>query len=168
MRKQGSIINGFVLILVGLFFLAAQFVPGLASLINFGQLWPLIVLGLGVIFLVSAVLGRTPGLAIPGTILTGIGSNLLYFNSTDNWHHWPLWLLVPCYVGVGLILNSTMNGRSWRHAMPAAGILMFIGSGLFFIFLAADLWPIALIVVGTALLLRNLRRRTKHAVSHKL
>jgi hypothetical protein len=61
-----------------------------------------------------------------------------------------------------------MNGRSWRHAMPAAGILMFIGLGLFFIFLAADLWPVALIVTGIALLLRNLRRRTKPVISRKL
>jgi hypothetical protein len=159
MRKQGSIVNGLILIVIGLCFLAVQLVPGLGRLVNFAGIWPLMVLGLGGIFLFSAVVGRTSPLAIPGSILSGIGLILLYQNSTHNWHHWQLWLLVPAFVGVGLLGDSLLSGRGLRGAMPAAGILGVIGLGLFFVFTAVRLWPVFLILLGVALLIRNLRRR---------
>ena len=159
MRKQGSIVNGFILIVVGLCFLAAQLVPSLGRLINFAGIWPLMLLGLGGIFLLSAAIGRASAFAIPGSILTGIGLILFYQNSTHNWHHWQLWLLVPAFVGLGLLGDSFFSGRGLRGAMPGAAVLLIIGFGLFFVFTAVRLWPIFLILLGVGLLIRNLRRR---------
>jgi phage shock protein C len=54
-RRGGSesagVVLGAVLILVGIYFLLSQFVPWL----NFGRLWPVLVIGLGVLLLMNAL-----------------------------------------------------------------------------------------------------------------
>ncbi|MCB0034471.1 MAG: hypothetical protein KDE51_10650 [Anaerolineales bacterium] len=160
MQKQGSIISGSILILVGLFFLAAQFFPNLATLINFDVLWPFLVIGVGAIFLLGGLV-NTPPLFIPGSIISGVGLILLYQNLTGNWHHWQLWLLVNVFIGVGILLTSLREGKGLSGGMPAAGILIGIGLVLFFAFTFADLWPVALILIGLFFLVRNLGGRRK-------
>jgi hypothetical protein len=160
MQKQGSIISGSILILVGLFFLAAQFFPNLATFINFEILWPFLVVGLGLIFLVGGLI-NSPPLFVPGSIVTGVGLILLYQNLTDNWHHWQLWLLVTGFVGVGIMLTSIREGKGISGSMPAAGILIAISLVLVLAFTFADLWPVALIIIGLFLFIRNLIGRRK-------
>lgn len=161
MQKQGSIVTGAILILAGIFFLAAETFPSLADIINFGFLWPFIILAVGGVFLLFGLL-NTPGLFIPGTIVSGVGMILLYQNSTGNWHHWQLWLLVPALVGVGLALMNIREGRGLAGAMPATGILLAVGLGLFVVFSFADLWPVVLIVIGAAMLVSNVRTRQQY------
>lgn len=160
MHKRGSIFTGTLLILVGIFFLLAEFFPGLAATINMAFLWPLIVLALGAFFLVAAVLGNY-GLAVPGVILSGIGSNLFYMNTTGNWDFWQLWLLVPSYVGMGIVLSTLLAGKRLSSGLRAGGVPLTIGLILFVIFAlpynVLTYWPALLILLGVWLLLRNAR-----------
>ena len=64
MQKRSSIVGGLIMIVVGAFFLLLQFSPSLAAQIDFGRQWPLLDVGLGVFFLLGALLG-TPPLAVP-------------------------------------------------------------------------------------------------------
>ncbi|MCA9975917.1 MAG: hypothetical protein KC413_09220, partial [Anaerolineales bacterium] len=81
MQKRSSIVGGLIMIVVGAFFLLLQFSPSLAAQIDFGRQWPLLVVGLGVFFLLGALLG-TPPLAVPGSIVSGVGGILYYQNMT--------------------------------------------------------------------------------------
>lgn len=61
-RRQGSgdmtgtLVIGALLILVGLFFLVRQFLPAIA----WGQLWPIVIIGIGVIVLLTALRRNRP------------------------------------------------------------------------------------------------------------
>ncbi len=159
MHKQGSILLGMSLILAGLFFLAAQFFPALAAWLNFGRLWPLIVLGVGVVFLLNAFV-NDPGTAVPGVIITTVGSILLYQNWTGNWGFWQLWLLMPGAVGGGILLYSLLAGRL-RETRGAVAVLLTVSTVLFLVFsgswLVWQLWPVLLIAFGFYLLFKNTR-----------
>jgi hypothetical protein len=51
-NKRGSLVVGLLLVLMGIWFLVVQFVPGLAEQFKLEQSWPLIVVGVGVFLLV--------------------------------------------------------------------------------------------------------------------
>ncbi len=87
MQKRGSIIVGTILILVGALFLLAQIFPSIAINLDIGRQWPLIIVTVGGLFIVSAFLG-TPPLAIPGSIVAGIGMILYVQNLTGTWSSW--------------------------------------------------------------------------------
>jgi hypothetical protein len=59
---------------------------------------------------------------IPGAMLAGIGSALLYTSLTDRWSAWTsLWSVVPFSLGIG------MYAAGWIADAPA---FKWIGSGL--------------------------------------
>jgi hypothetical protein len=95
MHKRSSIVVGTILILVGILFLLVQFFPGLAASLDISTQWPLIIVGVGGLLILSAFLG-TPKLAIPGSIVTGIGGILYVQNLTGAWDSWAyVWALIP-------------------------------------------------------------------------
>ena len=165
MERRSSIIGGAILILVGAIFLLLQLFPNVAARIDFDQQWPLIVVAIGILFLLSAILG-TPPLAIPGSVVTGIGLMLYYQNWSDNWASWAFsWTLIPGFVGVGLILMGILS-RQHRKTIREGGRLILISAALFVIFGAffnglggiGQFWPVVLILAGVWLLWRNRRR----------
>ena len=72
---RSSLVLGIILILLGALFLVFQLFPQLGQWINWSTGWPLIIVGVGLVFLVAAVLSGASGLAIPGTIVGGIGGD---------------------------------------------------------------------------------------------
>lgn len=162
MKTQSSIFVGFLLILAGTTFLLLQFFPGLTNFIDMSTLWPLIPLGLGGIFLVSGLVFNPP-LLVPGSILSGIGSLLFVFNSFDLWDFWQLWLLVPVFVGLGVILANLRDGQGLRRGLRQGGPPLVVGFVLFAIFTAvfsdyfAVLWPVLVILAGIVMLFRSVR-----------
>ncbi len=131
--RTSSIIAGLILILVGLFFLLLQFSPDLANSINIARLWPMIIVGVGGLFLLGAVLGA-PDLAIPGSIIAGIGLMLYYQNANDAWESWAYsWALIPGFVGVGIIIQELLKGRP-RKGLREGGQLIVISLIMFVIF----------------------------------
>lgn len=164
--RKSSLVFGVLLVLVGAVFLIVQLVPGLKETINWASAWPLIIVGIGVAFLVGAVVGGVPGLAVPAAIIGGIGGLLWYQNATDSWDTWSYaWALIPGFVGVGIILSGILSGNI-REALTGGGWLILISLVMFFIFGSflggfeqfGAYWPVLLIVLGVMILLRPLIR----------
>ena len=169
-KNRGSVVGGLVLVLVGLFLLVLQLAPGIANLLRLEFTWPFIIVGVGLLFFTGILLwGRSAaGLAVPGTIVAGIGLLLFYQNWSGNWDSWAYaWALIPGMVGVGVILTGLIEGKSLRQAVNSGGGLILISLILFAIFgfllgndgLARWGAPLLLILGGCWLLVRNLLRR---------
>lgn len=164
MEKRSSIIGGLILIFVGALFLILQLFPGLSEKIDLAQHWPLLIVALGVFFLLGALLG-TPPLAVPGSIISGIGGMMYVQNLTGNWASWAYsWTLIPGFVGIGIILMHFISGRlnrGFREGGPLLVIsaLMFIVFALFFnvggLGGLGRYWPIFLILAGGWLLIKR-------------
>lgn len=126
MKNKGLFLTGAALIVLGALWL-------------FGAptSWPLTIVGLGGVFLLAAMLYRVGALAIPGTLIGGLGVLLFGQNLTGWWASWLyVWPLVPGLVGLGLVVASVlgMPGRRVRRAgmiwfvqaLPMAGLMWFM------------------------------------------
>ncbi len=159
--KKGNITGGLLLILLGVWFLAIQFIPELKQWAEAS--WALSIIGIGAIFLFVSVVTNIAGLSIPAFIIGGIGGLLHYQNVTGNWESWAYaWSLIPGFVGLGVLFYG-LQIRD-KNARSAGFILLFISTLLFFIFgsfLGAPkeiirFWPLILIFVGLRSLFRSL------------
>src|SRR5258706_13307693 len=96
-RHTGILIGGTLLVTFGLLSLASQLFRGF----NWGLIWPFFVIGVGALFFIAMFASgkQKAGLAIPGTIISGIGLVLLIQNLT---HHWEsmfyIWTLIILFV----------------------------------------------------------------------
>ena len=170
MRKRSSIASGVILIFVGTLLLALQFLPDdVTARLDFARQWPLILVGVGALFFFGAV-GGTPGMAVPGAIVGGLGAMMYVQTATDSWDSWSYaWALILVFIGVGTILARGLEGK-WRRGWSEGGRLTILGLALFGIFgaflgawpgLNRDLlWPAALIFLGLLLLSRNILPRS--------
>ena len=172
--KKGNITGGLILILVGVWFLAVQFVPSLAAWAE-GQ-WTLSIIAIGVIFLLASVLSNIPGLSIPAFIIGGIGALLYYQNVTGDWASWSYaWTIIPAFVGLGLLFFSLQTRN--KDTSKAGFILLFISMVLFAVFgsflgAPAEIiryWPIILVVAGLWSMSRSLfiGRKTKKVITEE-
>jgi len=124
-RNRSAFAAGLILILLGGFFLLIRLVPNLLDAFS----WPIIVIGVGIVFLVIAAVTMTPGMAVPAFIIGGIGGLLYWQNATGAWWTWAYaWTLIPGFVGVGVVVAGLLSGR------PVHGLL-------------GGLWPIAVSIV---------------------
>jgi predicted membrane protein len=102
---------------------------------------------------------------VAGAIIAGIGVlfllqnlGILYFE--DVWQFWPVILIV---FGVGRAVSSYgIGGRIWGGAMVLAGAIFLLQNlGILRHDVWRFLWPLVLICVGLALLVRALERRNR-------
>lgn len=167
--RRGNLGLGLVLILVGGVFLAAQFIPQLNDLIKLQYGWPGWVIGVGLVFFLMAVLLRAPGLAVPASIIAGIGAILYYQNNTGDWDSWAYaWTLIPGFVGVGVLLMNILEGRVLTGLKEGISAILFslFMFGIFSGFLGgpaifAQLWPLFLIGAGVWMLLTGMQNRRR-------
>jgi len=171
-ERRSNIALGLVLLLVGGWFLASQFFPQLADLIPLEYQWPWWVIGVGLLFLIMAVVLRAPGMLVPASIIAGIGAILYYQNSTGDWDSWAYaWALIPGFAGVGVILMGLFEGRFLHGLKEGLGAILFslFMFGIFGAFLGgpavlSQLWPILLIGAGLWILLTGMRKPRRPAV----
>jgi hypothetical protein len=161
-KRRTSIVGGAVLILVGAVLFAAQILPDFMP--DFWEIisWPWIIIGIGLfLFTLGAALGE-PGLAVPATILGGIGGILAYQWYTGDWQSWSyIWTLIPGFVGVGIVLMSLLGGDA---SLKDGGTLVFISFIMLAVFgsffgavgMAGKYWPALLILLGVVLMVRTL------------
>ena len=154
-EKRSAAVIGIILVFIGGIFLITQFIPQL----KIDSLWPLFVLGAGIIFLFFGFI-RNHGLLIPGCIVSYVGFVLIYQNISDNWNFWQLWLLVPTAVGIGIFLNETFEKKNPGKAFSAAWVPILIGITLFLIFSTSlsikKLWPAIIILIGIVIFIQGL------------
>jgi hypothetical protein len=126
-----------LLILLGVWFVAAQQVPVLKTWLALHWDWPFYVVGAGALILILGVVTGAPAMAIPACIIAGIGG-VLYLQSRNNdWTTWSyMWTLIPGFVGAGTILTG-LFGQDTRHNLGRGAFLLAMSAVLFVIFAAA-------------------------------
>lgn len=126
-------------------------------------IWPMWVIGAGaLVFLIGLITGN-PGMAIPASIVAGIGGILYYQETTGNFSSWSyMWTLIPGFVGNGvrswlgcwantpvgisqaesLRIWSSVRSCSWRSADFFGGlsILGDYGAPILIILLVSMFW----------------------------
>ncbi|HOQ97334.1 MAG TPA: hypothetical protein PLJ35_00770 [Anaerolineae bacterium] len=174
MPSRGTLYLALLLILAGLFFMAANVANAFLRL-GWGQLWPgLLVLGTLVFYLPIAIWREhrgLAGLAVPGTIML-VNALILFYNAlTHDWDAWCyLWTLEPLAVGLGLYA-AWLTGLRYRGLAWGGHVLVLIGALLFAVFglvfgnvLARVVAPFVLIGLGALLLVRSLIWRPRGRV----
>jgi len=158
-QRRTSIIGGAILIVVGIVLFLAQILPGFQ--ISFT--WPWTVIGVGVfLFALGAAVGE-PGMAVPATIVSGIGGILAYQNTTGNWESWSYaWTLIPGFVGLGIVIMKLLGGGesdSYKDGLTLMliSLIMLAVFGSFFgaLGMAGQYWPVLLILLGVILMVRT-------------
>ena len=177
MNRRFSILMGILLILMG--GLALAFTLGMPllgiSFLHFGswRLWPLVVVGTGLIFVVAPLLAwgkRGLGaLFIPGVPILATGGVLLFASLLDAWGAWEwLWPVEVLAIALGFLFAAIWMRVIWL-LIPA---IVIGANGLVFQFCAitgfweswAVLWAIEPLSVGLALLAVNLKARSNGLV----
>lgn len=164
-RQKSAIAIGVILILAGVFFAITNLVPGLQAQISY--MWPLIIVGVGVLLFVIGLITGVPDMAVPACIVAGIGG-ILYFQAVygmfESWAY--AWTLIPGFVGVGIILASVTGGgnrysvRRGLNVILTSLILFTIFGAIFGAFTATGIyWPLLLVAAGILILLRPLFNR---------
>ncbi len=164
-QRRTSIIGGAILIIIGGLLFAAQILPNFLP--NFWDIvsWPWIIIGVGLfLFALGVALGE-PGMAVPASIVGGIGGILAYQNYTGYWESWSyMWTLIPGFVGFGIVLMNILGGKEEGSSFKDGGTLILISFILLAVFgsffgaigLAGRYWPVLLILLGLVLMGRTL------------
>lgn len=173
MKRRGSFTFGVILILLGAWFLAVQFVPQIGDWMEQIADWPMWVVIPGAIFILAGLISGVTELMIPGSIIAGIGGILYYQNETGDWQSWAyIWALIIVFVGIGIFLSHLFKGQL-RKAFEEGGPPFMTGTILFLIFgsifraafgqspLLGDYWPLLLVGVGLWMLIRPMFRKKK-------
>ncbi|MEJ2512356.1 MAG: hypothetical protein P8Y72_12245 [Anaerolineales bacterium] len=134
MRRRGSFTFGVLLILMGAWFLAVQFVPDIGDWMSQFADWPIWVIGPGLIFILAGLISGVFDLMIPGSIISGIGLILYYQNETGDYQSWAyVWALIIVFVGIGIFLANVFRGKVSK-AFEEGGPPMMTGLVMFLIF----------------------------------
>ncbi len=166
-RNRSTLILGILLILIGIWLVASRQVPAIQQWLNIEFSWPMWTIGAGILIFIIGLIVGAPGMAVPASIVTGIGCILYYQNATGDWGSWSyMWTLIPGFVGVGLILTGLL-GEDTRKNISSGLNLIVISVVLFLIFGTllgglAILGPygpaILLIALGVYILVRGFLR----------
>jgi hypothetical protein len=156
----GALIGGALLIGFGLLSLMGRMFRGL----DWGFLWPFLIIGFGALFFVLMFASGKTGaaFAIPGSIVGGIGLVLLFQNITGRWESMSyFWTLIILFVGLGIYLmgwyGEDAGQRKSGTGVMKVGFILFIIFGAFFEMIFSSfgnlLFPILLILLGGYLVL---------------
>jgi hypothetical protein len=170
-KNRTQLVLGLLLILVAGWLIATRIEPDLANILHLTFDWPMWVIFAGAALLVIGLLVGDSDMAIPASIVAGIGGILYYQNATGNWASWSyLWTLIPGFVGIGKILSGIIGGDFMACLREGLGLLLTCAI-LFTIFATIfNAWtifgsfsayvPIALLfVVGIWFIVRGVIRR---------
>ena len=168
-ERRSDLVIGIILILIGGWFLAAEFdlVPGLNDIMIIEYQWPVIIIGIGIFLFVLGLFLRNPGMCIPACIVGGIGGLLYWTNSTGNWTAWSyLWSLIPGFVGIGIILSTLLGGHEKNGFIDGLRLILIsaILFGIFFMIFSGQaqfikFWPILIILGGLWILIQTIFKK---------
>jgi hypothetical protein len=175
MERRGALFPALFLILLGAFFLLVNI--GALPALSITQLWPGIVVLVGVMFWGGYFFGRQhdAGQAFVGTIVTLVGAFFFLFTLRVNipgygpveWSDMGrLWPAFPLIVGVAFVVLWLAGRLRDGGVLVPAVILLLVGFGGFGFTLGdfpnwrsvLNLWPVLLILLGLGALIQSLRR----------
>lgn len=156
----GALIGGALLIGFGLLSLMGRVFRGL----DWGFLWPFIIIGFGAVFFLAMFASGKSGaaFAVPGSIVGGIGLVLLFQNITGHWESMSyFWTLIILFVGAGIFLMGWYGGDETQRQsglrVMKVGFILFVIFGAFFEMIFSSfgglLFPVLLILLGGYLVL---------------
>ena len=133
-QNRSSLILGILLILFGAWLVLTRQVPALQNWLENNFTWPMWTIGAGLLVLLIGLITGAPGMAIPASIIAGIGGILYYQNSTGDFGSWSyMWALIPGFVGIGTILAGLL-GENTRANLAHGLNLLAISAVLFLVF----------------------------------
>lgn len=132
-QNRTNLFLGVLLILIGAWLVITRQVPAVQDWIA-TLTWPMWTIGAGVLVLLIGLITGAPGMAVPASIIAGIGGILYYQNATDDFGSWSyMWTLIPGFVGVGTILAGLL-GENTRANLARGVNLLVISAVLFLVF----------------------------------
>jgi len=166
-RNRTNLFLGVLLILIGAGLVVTRQVPGIQEWVDQNFAWPMWTIGAGLLVLLIGLITGAPGMAVPASIIAGVGGILYYQNAVDDYSSWAyMWTLIPGFVGVGTILAGLL-GENIRHNL-ARGVNLLVTSAVMFLIFATLFGglsilgdygiAIVLIVLGVYVLIRGLIR----------
>ena len=165
-----SLWPGLILILLGALLLMRKLTP---YSFGFYEIYPIVIMGIGVLLFVSVIGKRDKGAIFPGTILLLLG--LFFF--LRNYDLVPyryvrdIWPMLLVILGIAFLAVFLTKPSDWGVLIPAAtflffGIVLLLNRlDVFYLDvwdIIADYWPIALIVVGAGIILGSFKRHQTH------
>lgn len=171
-RNRTTLVLGILLVLLGIYFVLVNAVPGFAQLISITFSWPVIIMLVGAGLLILGLLIGAPDMAVPAFIVAGIGGILYYQNISGNWSSWSyLWTLIPGFSGLGILASKLLGAHrknAVREGLDAIGtslVLFVIFGAIFGAFKQlGPYWPVLLIAAGLVIGARALIKGRKEEV----
>jgi len=120
--------------------------------------------------LVLGLLTGAPGMAVPASIVAGIGGILYYQDMTSDYSSWSyMWALIPGFVGVGMMLAGLLGENTRRNL--SHGLRNIVVSAVMFLVFGTLLGgldimgeygaPIVVILLGVYILARGIWRSSR-------
>ena len=162
-----SIWPGLILIVIGALLLVNKLVP---YSIGWYEIYPLILMALGVLIFISVIGKQDKGAVFFGTflVLLGLFFFLRNFDIIPYYYMrevWPIFLII---LGLSFVSVFITKPYDWGVLIPG-GILLFLGivfllRKLHIIYLdigdiIADYWPVILIIIGGGIILGALKKQ---------
>jgi len=139
MNKQGrsQLVLGILLIFAGAWFFLDKTNPQFHELFAEYTKWPLNMFLIGAGILLVGLVTSSPGLAVPASIVAGVGAIVYYQDLTKNHDAWYTWVLILGFVGIGNILQGALGehtARNIREGMKliVISVVIFMAFAAFF------------------------------------
>lgn len=169
-QNRSSLALGLILLIIGGWLLVTRQVPELQAWMEGNFTWPMWVIGAGAVVLIIGLLTGAPDMAVPASIIAGVGGILFYQDQTGDYASWSyMWTLIPGFVGVGSILAGLLGEHTRRNLghglrLLATSAVMFLIFATFFgglDILGEYGLPVVLILLGLYVLARGFMRGGK-------
>jgi len=165
-QNRSTLILGFLLILAGGWMIVTNQVPAVKVWLDDNFVWPMWTIGAGALILLIGLITGAPGMAIPASIVAGVGGILYYQEVNNAYSTWYLWMLIPSFVGVGMILAGLMGEHTRRNLSHGlrnivVGVVLALVFGTLFgglSIMGNSGAPILLILLGLYILARGIMR----------
>jgi hypothetical protein len=166
MKNRSNLFLGILLIAIGGWLVATRQIPSLRDFTEnmTGATWTI---AAGALILLIGLITGAPGMAVPASIVAGVGGILYYQDQAGDYASWSyMWTLIPGFVGVGTILAGLLGENTARNISSGLRTLAF--SAVLFLVFATFLGDInflgeygaaiLLILFGVYLLARGIYR----------
>lgn len=158
-QSRSQLVLGIILILAGVWFFAEKTIPSLADFADQYFQWPFTLMWIGALILLIGLLAGNPGMAIPASIVAGVGA-IFYYNDAyaggqAAWSY--MWTLIPGFVGVGSIIagvlgdNPRHNLRHGLNSLVFSAVMFLIFASVFGDFRLLGNYGPAILLIGLGL-----------------